>query len=39
VLGTIGASGTLGILIPPSITLIVIGMQTGQSVVRLFLGG
>ncbi|MCP1169559.1 TRAP transporter large permease [Limimaricola litoreus] len=39
VLGTIGASGTLGILIPPSITLIVIGMQTGQSVGRLFLGG
>ncbi len=39
VLGTIGASGTLGILIPPSITLILIGMQTGQSVGRLFLGG
>ena len=39
VLGTIGASGTLGILIPPSITLILIGMQTGQSVGRLFMGG
>lgn len=39
VLGTIGASGTLGILIPPSITLILIGMQTGQSIGRLFLGG
>ncbi|WP_372572236.1 TRAP transporter large permease [Ruegeria jejuensis] len=39
VLGTIGASGTLGILIPPSITLILIGMQTGQSVGKLFLGG
>ncbi|MCK5501184.1 MAG: TRAP transporter large permease subunit, partial [Tritonibacter mobilis] len=39
VLGTIGASGTLGILIPPSITLILIGMQTGQSVGRLFFGG
>lgn len=39
VLGTIGASGTLGILIPPSITLILIGMQTGQSVGKLFTGG
>lgn len=39
VLGTIGASGTLGILIPPSITLILIGMQTGQSIGKLFLGG
>lgn len=39
VLGTIGASGTLGILIPPSITLILIGMQTGQSIGRLFVGG
>lgn len=38
-LGTIGASGTLGILIPPSITLILIALQTGQSVGRLFLGG
>ncbi len=39
VLGTIGASGTLGIMIPPSITLILIGMQTGQSVGQLFMGG
>ncbi|MEI4234980.1 TRAP transporter large permease [Roseovarius sp. D22-M7] len=39
VLGTIGASGTLGILIPPSITLIIIGMMTGQSVGKLFMGG
>ncbi len=39
VLGTIGASGTLGIMIPPSITLILIGLQTGQSVGRLFMGG
>lgn len=39
VLGTIGASGTLGILIPPSITLILIGLETGQSVGRLFMGG
>lgn len=39
VLGTIGAAGTLGILIPPSITLIVIGMTTGLSVGKLFMGG
>lgn len=39
VLGTIGAAGTLGILIPPSITLIVIGLTTGLSVGKLFMGG
>lgn len=39
VLGTIGASGTLGILIPPSITLIIIAMMTGLSVGKLFFGG
>lgn len=39
VLGTIGAAGTLGIMIPPSITLILIGLQTGQSVGSLFMGG
>lgn len=38
VLGTIGAAGTLGILIPPSITLIVIGMSTGLSIGKLFMG-
>ncbi|MGY6534286.1 MAG: TRAP transporter large permease [Pararhodobacter sp.] len=38
-LGTIGAAGTLGILIPPSVTLIVIGMTTGASIGRLFMGG
>ena len=39
VLGTIGESGILEILIPPSITLIIIGMMTGQSVGKLFFGG
>lgn len=39
IFGTIGAAGTLGILIPPSITLIIIGMMTGQSIRSLFLGG
>ncbi|MBR9981421.1 MAG: TRAP transporter large permease subunit [Desulfatitalea sp.] len=39
IFGSIGAAGTLGILIPPSITLIVIGMMTGQSIGKLFAGG
>lgn len=39
IFGTIGSAGSLGILIPPSITLIVIGMMTGQSVGKLFAGG
>lgn len=37
--GTICAGGTLGILIPPSIMLIVMADQTGLSVGKLFLGG
>ena len=37
--GTIGAAGTLGVLIPPSITLIIISLMTGQSVGKLFAGG
>lgn len=39
IFGCIGSAGTLGILIPPSITLIIIGMMTGQSVGKLFAGG
>jgi len=39
IFGTIGGAGTLGILIPPSITLVVIGMMTGQSIGKLFAGG
>jgi tripartite ATP-independent transporter DctM subunit len=39
ILGTIGGAGTMGILIPPSIPLVVIGMMTGQSVGKLFAGG
>jgi tripartite ATP-independent transporter DctM subunit len=39
IFGSIGSAGTLGILIPPSITLIVIGMMTGQSIGKLFAGG
>ena len=34
--GVICAGGTLGILIPPSVMLILYGATTGQSVVRLY---
>ena len=37
--GAIVAGGTLGILIPPSVTLILYGVATEQSIGRLFLGG
>lgn len=38
-LGSIAAGGTLGILIPPSITLIVYGVLTENSVPELYLAG
>lgn len=37
--GLIAAGGTLGILIPPSISLVVYGAITGESVGRLFIAG
>jgi len=37
--GCIAAGGTMGILIPPSITLIVYGLLTEQSIGKLFLAG
>ena len=37
--GSIVAGGTLGILIPPSVTLILYGISTEQSIGQLFLGG
>jgi len=37
--GAIAAGGTLGILIPPSITMIVYGVATETSIGRLFLAG
>lgn len=37
--GLVAAGGTLGILIPPSIPLIVYGVITEQSIVDLFLAG
>lgn len=39
VLGSIAAGGTLGILIPPSIIMIIYGAATGTSIGRLFLAG
>jgi tripartite ATP-independent transporter DctM subunit len=38
-LGTIAAGGTLGILIPPSINLILFGLLTDTSVPELYLAG
>lgn len=38
-LGTLGAAGTLGILIPPSLAMILYGLVANQSVARLFLAG
>jgi len=37
--GAIAAGGTLGILIPPSLTFIVYGIATHTSIARLFLAG
>jgi tripartite ATP-independent transporter DctM subunit len=37
--GSIAAGGTLGILIPPSITMIVYGIATETSIGRLFIAG
>lgn len=39
VLGTLAGSATLGLLIPPSIILIVYGVATNQSIARLFIAG
>ncbi|MFC0278272.1 TRAP transporter large permease [Falsigemmobacter intermedius] len=39
VLGAIAGSGTLGLMIPPSIILIVYGVAAEQSIARLFMAG
>lgn len=36
--GTIACGSTLGVVIPPSVVLIIIGLSTGQSIVKLFYG-
>lgn len=37
--GSLSAGGTIGILIPPSITLIIYGSITGNSIGKLFIAG
>lgn len=37
--GSLAAGGTLGILIPPSISMIIIGAMTEQSIAKLFIAG
>lgn len=37
--GVVAASGTLAIMIPPSITMVLYGILTDQSIPRLFFGG
>ncbi|WP_432738197.1 TRAP transporter large permease [Maridesulfovibrio sp. FT414] len=37
--GSVAAGATLGVVIPPSVVLIIIGLQTGESIGRLFMGG
>ncbi len=37
--GAIACGSTLGVVIPPSVVLIVIGLATEQSIARLFYGG
>jgi len=39
VLGSLAAGGTLGILIPPSINMIIYGAWTNQSIGQLFIAG
>ena len=38
-MGVVAASGTLGILIPPSITFVLIGVTAGESIGQLFMAG
>ena len=37
--GAVAAGSTLGVVIPPSVLLIVIGLNTGESIGKLFYGG
>ena len=37
--GAIACGSTLGVVIPPSVVLIIIGLYTGQSITKLFYGG
>ena len=37
--GAVACGSTLGVVIPPSVVLIVIGLSTGESIAKLFYGG
>ncbi|MGD8386920.1 MAG: TRAP transporter large permease [Desulfobacteraceae bacterium] len=37
--GTVATGGTLGSVMPPSVILIIIGLQTEQSIIKLFMAG
>lgn len=37
--GSVAAGSTLGVVIPPSVVFIIIGLSTEQSIVKLFYGG
>jgi len=39
VAGTLAGAGTLGLLIPPSITMIIYGVMVQESIARLFMAG
>lgn len=39
ILGSLAGAGTLGLLIPPSITLLIYGAMVGESIGQLFMGG
>ena len=38
-LGSLATAGTLGILIPPSITMVVYAVAADASIIRIFLAG
>ena len=39
IVGTLAGAGTLGLLIPPSITLIIYGVTVNESIAQLFIAG
>ena len=39
VLALVAAAGTIGVIIPPSIPMVIFGVSTGASVTSLFMGG
>jgi tripartite ATP-independent transporter DctM subunit len=39
IVGTLAGAGTLGLLIPPSITLIIYGVSVNESISKLFIAG